>query len=50
MTFPDFSITLKLEENTKFIYLYTTSSAEPDVSLIVFIIKPAVKNWIIWKA
>ena len=28
MTFADFSITLKLEENTKFVYLYTTSSAD----------------------
>ena len=28
MTFPDFSITLKLEENTKFVYLYTTFSAD----------------------
>ena len=49
MTFSDFSIIFKLEESTKFVYIYTTSNAEPDVNLIVFVIEPAVKNSIIWK-
>ena len=55
MTFSDFSITVsknlfqsKLEESTKFVFLFTTSDAEPDINPIVFVIEPVVKNLIVW--
>ena len=37
-----------MEENAKFVYLYTTSNAKLDVDPIVFVIKPTVKNSITW--
>ena len=33
-----------MEEGAKFVYFFVTSNAEPDVDLIIFVIKLAVKN------
>ena len=50
MIFSEFSITVskksfksKLEESTKFVYLFRTSNAEPDVNPLFFVIEPQLR-------
>ena len=55
MTFSNFPITVsknyfnkKCMKSIKFVYLFTTSDAKLDVDRIVFLIKLAGKNSIVW--
>ena len=37
-----------MEESAKFVYIFMTSNAEPDINPIVLVIEPADKNLIVW--